>query len=495
MSVSFDFVDTANRRPGFYAEFSARFATDAFLVQVQEPVVLIGQRTAAGMAPVGEALQVFDAAQAAELFGVGSMLHRMVIMAEANARYAQLWCVALDDDPAAQKAEGQVAFAGTATVNGTLSLYIGSRRVRVGVAAGDTAAEVVTKAQAAVATAAANAPTGGLAVTAAVNGTDPSRLDLTALQAGELGNGIDLAVNLDRGEVTPAGLTVTLTAMAGGTANPDIGAALAAITDFEIAHVVMPYSDAANLTAATQWAEGRWQPMDQLDALIYSAAVGSLGALTALGETLNSNLLSIIGVPGTATPSEELAAGYAATVARSLANDPARPAQTLEIAGVRAPARLDRLELDEINALLYAGVAYAEISRDERVRVGLAITTYQENAFGAPDISWLKIQTPWTMSAVRRDWRAHMAQRYPRSKLMDDGQPIPVGQDIVTPNAINLATRERSALWRDAGWIEGEVRIPVCQRSQINPGVVEMQVFVNVMNQLEQIWLRLELVL
>ncbi|MDP1007703.1 phage tail protein, partial [Klebsiella pneumoniae] len=73
--------------------------------------------------------------------------------------------------------------------------------------------------------------TGNLPVTAVA--TDAT-VKFTAKNKGATGNDIDLRLNYlgtAGGEVTPAGLTLTITAMAAGATNPVLDAALASLGD------------------------------------------------------------------------------------------------------------------------------------------------------------------------------------------------------------------------------------------------------------------------
>ncbi|MED8996001.1 phage tail protein, partial [Escherichia coli] len=91
--------------------------------------------------------------------------------------------------------------------------------------------------------------TSALPVTAAV-ASDGITIELTARNTGEAGNTIDIRLNYlgsSGGESTPDGLTLTITAMGGGTGAPDMADALAAQGDREFDFIVLPYSDTTSL--------------------------------------------------------------------------------------------------------------------------------------------------------------------------------------------------------------------------------------------------------
>lgn len=96
---------------------------------------------------------------------------------------------------------GAVAFAGTATAAGTITRYIGGERYDVNVGAGDTGATIATAFTAAVARGYTKFNVRMLpAVTAAVDGTTASKVNLTARHAGTEANALRIEAGLDGDE-------------------------------------------------------------------------------------------------------------------------------------------------------------------------------------------------------------------------------------------------------------------------------------------------------
>ena len=243
MAISFNHIPANVRVPLFKAEVDASQA--GYFTQNQR-ALLVGQIHAAGTAAAGVPIMVSGVAQARALFGAGSILARMVETYRRNDDFGEIWCLPLADDAGAASASGSVALTGTASAAGTLSLYIAGQLVRQGVAAGDTAAAVATALTATI--------TGmpDLPVTAAVDGAASGTITLTAKHKGALGNDIDIRCNYlgaIGGEAYPAGLSAVVTAMSGGTANPSLSAALAALGDEEFDFLACPYTDTASLDA------------------------------------------------------------------------------------------------------------------------------------------------------------------------------------------------------------------------------------------------------
>lgn len=448
MPISFNEIPINLRVPGQYVEIDNSRAVQG-LPGMPSRILVIGQMLPTGTAAAATPVDVLDADQAAELFGRASMLHRMFVALKANNRFTKTTAIPLEDDAAGTAAAGAVTFAGAATAAGTISLWIAGQRVRAGVAAADTAADVATAVAAAV-----NAET-DLPVTAAVDGVDTAKVNLTCRWKGETGNAIDLRLNYVMGETLPAGITATVTAMSGGAANPDIAAAITAMGDDWYTDIALPYVDAANLTAIETELAERFGPLVMQDGHAYAFADDTHGGLTTLGNSRNSPHLSIAGMKKCPTPAWEVAAALAGVCAYHANIDPARPFQTLALSGVLAPAEKDRFTLEERNLLLMDGITTLKVDDGGRVLIERVITTYETNAYGVDDVSYLDLNTLKTLAYLRYSVRARIALRYPRHKLASDGTRYGPGQAIVTPSVIRAELIALFKDWEAAGLAEG----------------------------------------
>lgn len=445
-SGAFADIPAALRTHGVYIEFDSRLAgRSAF----QGKLLVFGQRLPTGSQAALALDRVTSAEQAEQLYGRGSMLAEMLRASLAAQPYLETWAIALDDDGTAVAATGSLTVTGSATRSGTLSLYVASYRVRVGVTAGDTAATI---AQAIVDAISAN---DRLPATAVVNGTTPEQVDLTARWAGETGNDIDLRLSA-RGEDGVAGVSVAITAMSGGTANPDLGGAIPVMGDEQWNWIACPYTDTANLDALTAELDERWGPMQQIGGRAIAAFRGTHSATGTFGSGLNNPHLSVMGTGLAVSPTWLWAATNAAVAGAHLAIDPARPLQTLELPGLMGPAESDRFTNTERNLLLYDGIATYRVGVDGTVRIERQITTYQQTDAGVASDAYLDIQTPETLERVRYEQRTRILQRYPRHKLASDADAglYGAGQPIATPKVIRA---ELLSIYRELmlrGWVQ-----------------------------------------
>jgi len=432
MAISFNTIPADVRVPLFYAEMDNSQA--GYFTQNQK-MLLIGQKLSTAPAASNQALLISRTDDAKEQFGLGSMLARMHETVRFNDAVGEVWCIALDDDGAAVAATGQLSVVGPATASGTLNLYIAGQIVRVGVAVTDSANAIAT------ATVAAINAVDDLPVTALI-GSNPYEVDLTAKWKGETSNDITIIENYRgnmSGEKTPAGVVLTVTAMAGGATDPDIAAAIVAMGDEEFDFVIHPYTGGANLDALETEMDdntGRWSYSRQIYGHAYTAKRDSFSGLQAFGVTRNDQHTTIAGFePSVPAPVWEYAAAYGARNAVFIKADPARPTQTGELVGILPPVVGDRFILSERETLLKSGVATSYVGGGA-ARVERAITSYQKNSYDQPDTSYLDSETLHTSTYVIRKLRYGITQKYPRHKLANDGTKFGAGQAIVTPSII-----------------------------------------------------------
>ncbi len=435
MAISFNDIPSDIRVPLTYVEFDNSRAVSG-TPAMERKLLVIGQRLATGTHPAGVPLRVTSADQAVQAAGQGSMLAAMFKALKKADSYSESWLIALDDDPAGQAAAGTVNVTTAPAESGTVNLYIGGSRVRAKAVAGEAAGALAGRIAAAV-NADANLP-----VTAAANG---AAVTLTCKWAGETGNDLDLRLNLYR-ENSPRGLALAISPMSGGTANPDILPALAAMGDDWWNSIACPYTDIANRRALEEDLLLRWGPLKQMEGIAYSAYRGGHGQTGAYGEGGNGHLISCMGTNDSPTPPYVWAAVNAVIAHKSLGIDPARPLQTLVLPGIAAPAIKQRWTMEERNLLLHDGVSTYMVQAGDVVAIERQVTMYQRNAYGLPDPSYLDVCTPATLGYIRYAVRNRISQRFPRHKLASDGTRFGPGQAMVTPSIIRA---ELIALFRE----------------------------------------------
>ena len=405
-NISFDTLPASIRKPGKYFEFNTKLAVRTLPANVQR-MLIVAQRNPDAAHPPLTPVQVYSDVEARDLAGRGSQAHLMVRAAILSYPYLQLSMILVDDDPAGLAAEGKIIFAGTASGSGVVSLAIGNQLVRVAVLRDDTAAMLAT------AMAEVVNKHDRLPVTAtAAAGT----LTLTARNKGAAGNLIPLACT----ETVP-GLDAQVVDMRDGDVDPDIAPALATVYADGHTLVVTPYAQQESLTILRDYVDAVSHALEQRGCVGVYAWTGTLSQGNTLARKINSGRITYGLLPGSVSLPWEVAAAYGAQLA--MEEDPARPLNTLPLAGIACPPIAARLGRVEQETALYNGGTPLEVGPGDRVQIVRAVSTYIVDPQGIEDISLLDITTIRTLDYVRKACRERISLRFPREKLSERTPP------------------------------------------------------------------------
>lgn len=398
-NISFDQIPSSIRKPGKYLEFNTRLAVRTLPTNPQK-VLILAQYMALKNAPL-QPVQIYDDEQAALLCGYGSQAHRMARAAITANRYCDLSLLPVADASAGLAASGSLSITGSATGQGVLSLSIAGGHIAIAVAAADTAAASATALALAI---------NSEAILPLTASAEEGLVTLTAKNKGTLGN----AIHLNYTNTVP-GLTCTLTAMAGGQTDPDLSAALGTVFASDYNIYCIPWATQEQLTALRNHLDAVSHPLEQRGAIGVSASTASLAQCTSLAGSINSGRITLACLPATDTHSPEIAAAYAAVLA--FEEDPARPLNTLVLAGINVPPIAQRLGRNEQEVALKNGTTPLETGPGNTVQIVRAVSTYTLNAEGITDIALLDITTIRTLDYVRKAVRERISLRFPREKL------------------------------------------------------------------------------
>jgi phage tail sheath gpL-like len=427
MSVAFNNIPGNLLVPFFYAEINSGGTP----FQNDPRVVLIGQKLASGTAAAGTVIgPIQNQAEADAFFGVGSMLSAMFKIARRNAPFQPLWALPLTD-PAGAKAAGSLTFTAPG-VTGAAILWVLGRRVVFQVNTSHTAAQVATNA--AVAINSANLP-----FVAAVDGTTPAKINVTARHNGALGNGQEVTYASDESNVLNAS-NVTVVPLTGGNGVPDLVAPLSSLGDQEFDFLVGPYSDSTSLDAIRDFLDdtaGRWSPIQQLYGHYFTAQFGTLSALVTAGNARNDQHVTLIGSQRSPTPEWEWAAAGGAKASAHLGDAPevSRPLQTLTMDGVMPPRdRSVWWDITDRQALYADGIAGCKVRFDGLVAIDRFVTTYQKTAAGVSDGTFRDVETMFQLMFTVRYFKTAVSNVHSRQALADDN-PFNLAE-IATPKSI-----------------------------------------------------------
>ena len=128
---------------------------------------------------------------------------------------------------------------------------------------------------------------------------------------------------------------------------------------------------------------------------------------------------------------------------------------SLALPGILPPAEADRYTRPERDLLLRDGISTFLVDQGGNVLIERVVTTYQTNAYGIDDVSYLDLETKWTVDYIRFAFRARIALRFPRHKLADNGTSFAPGQAVATPNVIRGELLDVARQLERSGLLEG----------------------------------------
>jgi len=484
MTIAFPNIPQNLRVPLFYADIDPRNANTG---QATQRALIVGQILSGGTGVPGVPRICQGVADAKAVGGQGSMLAIMTAAYRARDPFGEVWYLPLADDPAAVAATGSINFTAAATAVGVLSLYVAGQLLSLNVSPSQTPAQIATALVAAI-TAAPDLP-----VTAAVDGTTTSKVNLTAKNKGLAGNDIDLQVNYRgtaAGEVAPTSLAFTIVPMAAGATNPSLTTPLANLGDQTFDFIAFPFTDSTSLDAMKSFlstATGRWSWSQQLYGQAFAAFRGTLATCQTFGAGRNDEHMSVMGFNGSPSPSWVWAADIAAAAAVSGRADPAQPLQTVTLATALPPPIQSRFVLTDRNTLLYNGVSTFDVADDGTVSIENLITTYQKNSFGTADDSYLEVETMATLTFVLRQLKSVITSKYSRVKLAANGTRLTAGNNVVTPATIKADLIAQYQTMEEAGMVQGSSQFAeglIVEQNAQNPNRVDVLYPAVLINQL-----------
>jgi phage tail sheath gpL-like len=425
-------------------------------------VLILGQKISTGTKSTDVVMAITRSGLADGYYGAGSILARMCNVFKSNNPNTELYAMAVSDNGAGVKSSCALCFSiylshagGVVSTNGeTINLMINGSAIPVVLTSGWSVGQVNSAVRAAI-----NAMS-TLPVNAST--TAASVLLVQAVCPGVCGNGIDVRFNYNTGEswprcfVTTSGASLFQTPMAGGANNPSLAGVWAIIDGEQYHHIIQPYTDSTNLKSLEDELADRYKPLVDLQGHGYTCERAAVASCTTLGNSRNSPHNTIMCQYDSPTDPAEWAAALGAVASWNLNNDPARPLQFLSMKGILPPPAYNRFTRAERDTILYDGISTFIVDSGGSVMIERVISTYQTNALGIADPSYLDIETLFTLMEIRYQWKARMVSRFiiPRFKLADDTFPVQPGSYVVTPKTVKQETIALFSMLQEKGLIE-----------------------------------------
>src|SRR5260363_336275 len=118
-----------------------------------------------------------------------------------------------------------------------------------------------------------------------------------------------------------------------------------------------------------------------------------------------------------------------------------------------------------------------QVAQDGTVAIENLITTYQKNALGQPDDSYLEVETLFTLAYVLRRSKAVITSKYARVKLAANGTRFAPGSDIVTPNIIRADLIAQYRQLESEGVVQNAdifKKAPIVEQNAQNPNRLDV---------------------
>lgn len=507
--ISFQQIPNSIGVPGSYVEFDGSRARTG---QPGKPYALCvyGQMDAPKTVPYPNGstaganipVTVSSAAQAAALFGPGSILaHMAESIFKTNSTTPVIFVPQLDAGGGVARvltANYATPYAVAAAVPGSERLYIGDRVYTVPVAVGNTATNVAAAMLAAI-----NADTGALFVATAVAAV----LTLTAKNKGECANDVQVVSQYNTSDASPSGAFVQVTQTTAGSVNPSVSAGIASASTLYMTHVVNPYTDATNYALLLAEAQDRWAPLPngtsvgngQDDIIVFGAYRGTEAQFISHMATRNSEFFTTAHIEpgqtinalqygGLMSSAWQFAAAYAATsaaLASVVANNPHQLVALSCIVPAPAACRFP-FNVRNRTILVHGGATYT-YNPSGQVMLEAAITERTLTDSGAPTDAERRVETQLAKSYLRWSLRAMLEATYPRARLANDGTPgLP--NNVATPNLIKGAiVALAKTTWVANGIVEdfaGFKNTLIVERSADDCNTIKFQIFPDLVNVL-----------
>jgi phage tail sheath gpL-like len=420
MAIAFEEIVNLNI-PFVYAELVRKPVLTGTVKQPYQALIF-GQKTAAGTANAEEILDIFSANEAKTKFGINSMLANAIDKYFDINKGVPLKVIALDDEGTGTQASGSVALTGTATANGTLSVYINGNSYRVAVASGDTNEDVASLLADKI-----NESETEQVTAVAATGT----VTLTAVHKGTFGNELKIISNLNSDDATPQGISVAITDMSGGAGNPDLTNVITILENNQFNLIAQPYTDNATLLLIDTALTDNFRATEMLDSFCVVGVNDTVSNLTTKTDSLNTPFITILDNYESFSTGFEQAAGAIATIGDIAQSNPGASYLNETLNGFISTG-VTRLRTER-NSLAGGGVGTIR-TVGSRIVFDRTVTTFQKDENLQPiSIDNRDLRVFLTISFVRYAFILRMSQ-FQGYKLGNDNDIFGAGTLVMTPN-------------------------------------------------------------
>jgi phage tail sheath gpL-like len=406
--------------PGQYQEVDNSLAGSVGEIK---KALIIAYKSEAGTAPAGKPVRVLSDLKAASLFGYGSPATLLAKTFLALNKIEQCWVLPVDVPEAATPWQKKFTVSVTMAQKGAAAITVNGQKIDAA-AIGD---EATPEEIAAAIVARINSEL-WLPIEAAVG--EDGKFTVKSVVAGTGGNFNTVVIKSEA-----AGVSINESETVSGTQVANIEKLFPDLGSVRYNYFISDFSDSENIAALGAELTSRFGAMRQIGGRAFVALSGEIGSVSepesVLGQAEAVSNPHIVLVSRLTSPQlpGEWAARWCAIACRILADDPAANTCDLTVTGLTSKVEVDA---DTRQILLTAGIATYRLDTTGNVLIERLVTSYTENTDGGRDTSYLDIQVPETVDAVRIYINAAAKKRYKTWKLASTEENFGSGAKVMT---------------------------------------------------------------
>jgi phage tail sheath gpL-like len=420
MGIPFTQIPDILLVPGQYQEVDNSLAGS---VSEIKKALIIAYKSAAGTATTGTPVRVLSDLKAAALFGYGSPAALLAKTFLALNKIEECWVLPVAVPEAATPWQKTFSVAVTTAHRGAAAIIVNGAKIdAAAIAEGATAPEIAA------------------AIVARINSEiwlpveaetgEDGAFTIKSVVSGTGGNFNSVTINSEA-----AGVTITEGTTTPGAQAANLAPLFPGLGSVRYHYIISDFPDAENIAAMGAELTSRFGAMRQIGGRAFVALPGKIGSTSepesVLGQAEAVNNPHIVLVPRLENPQlpGEWAARWCGITSRILADDPAANTYDLTVTGLASKQEVDA---DTRQILLTAGIATYRLDTTGNVLIERLVTSYTENTDGGRDTSYLDIQVPETVDALRMYINAEAKKRYKTWKLASTEENFGSGAKVMT---------------------------------------------------------------
>lgn len=420
MPIPFKQIPDVLLVPGQYQEVDNSLAGS---VSEIKKTLIIACKSPAGTAPAGTPVRVLTDLKAATLFGYGSPAAIFAKTFLEINKIEECWVLPVDAPQAATPWKKTFTVTVTSARQGAAAISVNGRKIDAAAVAAEATADEIAAAIVARINSEVWLPV------EAETGEDGA-FTVKSVVAGTGGNASKIVIASEAD-----GVTITAGATTTGAQTPIIKPLFGKLGNVRYNYMVSDFSDADNIAALAAELDSRFGAMRQIGGRAFVALSGEIGSVSDAGTVLaqaeavnNPHIVLVPCLENSQLPGE-WAVRWCAIACRILADDPAANTYDLQVTGLASDKEVDA---DTRQILLMAGIATYRLDTTGNVLIERLVTSYTENSDGGRDTSYLDIQVPETVDAVRTYINADAKKRYKDWKLASTKENFGSGAKVMT---------------------------------------------------------------